>query len=224
MSEHDGHRHRIIEKLDSGSLREHELLEILLFNAIPRRNTNDIAHRLLSAFGSIKGVFSATLVQLTSVKGVGESVAAYLICIGKFYEKYRDDGEETFPRKYDPNTFTEHISERYSRFDKEVLDFYLLDKRDRIIFYKSFTTDSTEQVVVNPNELTRILDVCTPYGLIVVHNHLKGSCLPSEADNKDDQSDSGDLQHSERAFLRSFHLFSHGDIQLLSKRKNAEDQ
>ena len=61
MSEHDGHRHRIIEKLDTGVLCEHELLEILLFNALPRRNTNDLAHRLLTAFGSIRGVFSASV-------------------------------------------------------------------------------------------------------------------------------------------------------------------
>ena len=71
MSEHDGHRHRIIEKLDTGVLCEHELLEILLFNALPRRNTNDLAHRLLTAFGSIRGVFSASVEQLKLVDGVG---------------------------------------------------------------------------------------------------------------------------------------------------------
>ena len=99
MSEHDGHRHRIIEKLDSGNLCEHEILEILLFNAIPRRNTNELAHRLLAAFGSVRGIFSATVAQLKTVDGVGENVAAYLRCVGKFYEVYRAADEERFPKK-----------------------------------------------------------------------------------------------------------------------------
>ena len=68
MSEHSGHRHRLIQKLDSGSLCEHEYLEMLLFNAVPRRNTNDIAHRLLARFGNIRDVLGAPLEQLQQVE------------------------------------------------------------------------------------------------------------------------------------------------------------
>ena len=58
---HAGHRERMIEKFlnNPQSFSDHELLEVLLFYAIPRRNTNDIAHRLLRTFGSIEKVFSA---------------------------------------------------------------------------------------------------------------------------------------------------------------------
>ena len=74
--EHAGHRRRMIEKLKTDSLLEHELLEVLLFNALPRRNTNDLAHKLLGEFGSVKEILSAPIEQLTKVEGVGESVAA----------------------------------------------------------------------------------------------------------------------------------------------------
>ena len=55
---HDGHRKRMIEKVMNSveSMPEHELLEVLLFGAIPRKNTNDIAHLLISRFGSIENV------------------------------------------------------------------------------------------------------------------------------------------------------------------------
>lgn len=184
MAGHDGHRQRIIEKLDSGSLCEHELLEILLFNAIPRRNTNDLAHRLLAAFGSVRGVFSASVKELESVDGIGDSVAAYLRCIGKFYEAYYETGERAFPEKFEPDTFLTFLSEKYAPLEKEVLDFYFLDEHQRITFCKRFTSGSTRQVVVKPDHLTELLvSDRKPYGVIAVHNHLKGSCLPSGADD-----------------------------------------
>ena len=56
VGEHEGHRKRIIQKLETGALLDHELLEIMLFSMLPRRNTNDIAHRLLQKFGSIEEI------------------------------------------------------------------------------------------------------------------------------------------------------------------------
>lgn len=184
MAGHDGHRHRIIEKLDSGSLREHELLEILLFNAIPRRNTNDLAHRLLAAFGSIRGVFSASLKELEGVDGIGEQVAAYLRCIGKFYETYYDAGERAFPERFDSDTFPAFLAGKYAPLDTEVLDFYFLDENQRITYCKRFTSGSAHQVVVKPDCLTELLvSDRKPYGIIAAHNHLKGPCFPSGADD-----------------------------------------
>ena len=81
---HEGHRKRMYEKLkNNDGLLDHEILEILLFNAVPRKNTNPIAHNLLNTFGSLGGVFNATHRQLVTVDGVGESVAAYLKCIAE---------------------------------------------------------------------------------------------------------------------------------------------
>ena len=65
---HYGHRQRIYDKFQNdGMLHEHELLEMLLFNAIPQKNTNDLAHRLLAEFKSIRGVFDASIEELQKV-------------------------------------------------------------------------------------------------------------------------------------------------------------
>ena len=79
--EHAGHRKRLIEKLGMGILPEHEVLEALLFNAVPRINTNDLAHRLLARFGSVPavlgsfvGILSGSMIieRIFSIPGVGE--------------------------------------------------------------------------------------------------------------------------------------------------------
>ena len=78
MGEHAGHRKRMFSRLAEGTLCDHEYLEMLLFYAIPRRNTNDIAHRLLARFGDLNGVLNAPLQALQEIDGVGEaSVIVY---------------------------------------------------------------------------------------------------------------------------------------------------
>lgn len=79
---HSGHRKRMRSKLnsiDSDLFENHELLEFMLFNVIPRGNTNDLAHRLLNHFnGSISDVFNAPIEELVKIKGVGRQTAIFL--------------------------------------------------------------------------------------------------------------------------------------------------
>ena len=80
-SVHQGHRARQRKKLLENGPRafaDHELLEMLLYYAIPRRDTNELAHRLLERFGSLQGVFSAPVEELSTVEGVGENAAVLL--------------------------------------------------------------------------------------------------------------------------------------------------
>ena len=65
---------RRLEKNEE-SLEEHELLEIMLFNAVPRKNTNPAAHELIRAFGSLEGVLRASFEQLRTVNGIGAETA-----------------------------------------------------------------------------------------------------------------------------------------------------
>lgn len=81
MSVHDGHRSRKKEqyrRLGLHGMADHEVLELLLYYAIPRRDTNEIAHRLLKSFGSLDGVLTAPVEALAQVEGMGESSALLL--------------------------------------------------------------------------------------------------------------------------------------------------
>lgn len=79
---HKNHRKRLRERYEregADSLEVHELLELFLFDAIPRVNTNPIAHRLLDRFGDLDGVLNAPYEQLIQVKGIGDSAARYIV-------------------------------------------------------------------------------------------------------------------------------------------------
>lgn len=181
---HDGHRNRLIAKMEKGALEEHEWLEALLFNALPRRDTNPIAHALLDTFGCIENIFAADVKKLTSVKGVGESVAAYLRCIGKFYEKYVPSEVGVFPKRYRSDTFVDYLVGEYAMRRLEVFDVYLLDRKARIFYRKRFEGVDENKVEIPIADVAETIALNKPSGLILVHNHPFTSSKPSAADNE----------------------------------------
>ncbi len=94
-NQHKGHRQRMLKKFLTYGIEcfeEHEMLEILLFSVFPRRNTNDIAHELISRFGSIEGVLGAEFDELCEVENIGPNAATMLRFYGAFLLKYRAEG------------------------------------------------------------------------------------------------------------------------------------
>lgn len=80
-TDHSGHRERMRARLYSGEIpcgTDDEILEALLFYAIPRGDTRPMAEELINRFGSLRGVASATKAELTAVKGIGEKTAVFL--------------------------------------------------------------------------------------------------------------------------------------------------
>lgn len=181
---HEGHRKRMNEKLKSGGLvLEHERLEMLLFNAYPRKNTNPIAHNLLSAFGSIRGVFEADLNELTAIEGVGESVALYLKCVAACAKPaYSADGAEVFLKNY--GDFKEFTSKRLRAKTEEVLELYLLEKSGKVKYIFSRSDGEEHGVALKREEISSAIASVKPYGMLIAHNHLNGDSRPSEKDDK----------------------------------------
>lgn len=182
--EHAGHRKRIIKKLEQGVLLEHELLEVLLFNAIPRKNTNDIAHRLLAEFKSLRGVFQAKMSDLQKVDGVGESVASYIACIGVIFREMYTFFQTEIPKKFEAKSFTSFVKKEYGKEKVEVLDFYLVDVDGKIFHRQRFERDDFSKVNVQPEDFTRMLIEKKPVGIVAVHNHPYANCTPSQKDEE----------------------------------------
>ena len=183
-NEHEGHRQRIREKLETGTLLDHELLEILLFPSLPRRNTNDIAHRLLQRFGSVQEVFTATTEELMKVKGVGQSTAANLRCIGIVYRKYFAKKPQSYEGRYDSQNFLSYINEQYPFVDCEVFDIYCVGKRSEITKRKRFTNDDEMEAKISASALSKLLMEERPSGIVLVHNHPVGNSQPSKKDDE----------------------------------------
>ena len=183
-SMHKGHRQRISQRLEGSGkdLQDHELLEILLFNAIPRKNTNGIAHSLIEAFGSLYGVFHATPDQLRSVKGVGPEVAAYLRCIGLIMPRAEKTNTDTI--KFNLQSFSEHVSQSFAALDQEVIEIFCLDGSERVKSSRRFTSDSASKVQVRSEEINRYIITVSPAGIVAAHNHPEGICRPSVEDDR----------------------------------------
>lgn len=83
---HSGHRERLRQRLmaeGAENFEPHELLEFLLYYAIPRQNVNTLAHELLNEFGTLRNVLGADIQELTQVKGMGENAAVWLTQLGR---------------------------------------------------------------------------------------------------------------------------------------------
>lgn len=179
---HEGHRQRLLQKLEHGdNLYEHELLEILLFNAYPRRNVNPVAHALLSRFASIKEVLSAGVDELCAVEGVGKNVALYLNCVGRCLKF----GNECSGFAVIDNVaaFKNFIAPRFRGKSNEEIEIYFLDKNGRVKRIASFTSNDADSVTVAPDELIKMIAVYKPYGLFAAHNHINTGAFPSAADD-----------------------------------------
>lgn len=95
---HEGHRERMRKRFrETGfqGFEDHQIIELLLFYSCPRKDTNELAHTLISRFGSIAGILEASYEDLTSIKGVSENTATLFKIIPKFLPVYynsRSDG------------------------------------------------------------------------------------------------------------------------------------
>ena len=181
---HEGHRQRMLERLESaeGSLQEHELLQILLFNAIARKNTNEPAHRLLSAFGSLRAVLGAEMAELKAVPGVGESTAAYLRIIGIFYARAQLK-EPELPSAFSFAAFRPFLIERFEGAREEYVELYSLDGKDCVKNVRRFSSEKSFQASVDPKEISRFLVEAKPAAMVAVHNHITGPATPSREDD-----------------------------------------
>ena len=182
---HEGHRMRMLERLEKSeeTLQPHELLEILLYNAIPRKNTNELAHELLDTFGSIPEILRADMRRLKAVKGVGESVAAYLRLIGIFYEKVDVSSQALMPSAYSFASFSGYLIERFHGAAEEYLEFYAVDNNGTIKDRRRFTSGEAERVTIAPRKIAEFIADCNPGSMILVHNHLTNNFEPSLQDD-----------------------------------------
>ncbi len=182
--EHEGHRQRILAKLEIEDLPDHELLEALLFPLLPRRNTNDVAHRLIEKFGSIFAVYAASKEALQSVEGVGENVARNLRSVGRMMDKYFQRVNRVFTGEYRPLEFVNFVKSNYVDETTETVDIYLFDENWQMNVRKRYSGGERDSVFVDGAELSRLLSDGKTAAVVLVHNHPNGNERPSDLDDE----------------------------------------
>lgn len=181
---HSGHRERMKEKLVNfpESLSDHELLEILTYYSIPRRDTNVTAHELLSVFGNLNGVFSAKKEELTFTEGVGDNTAILIKLVGELARRIKESGDKE-KGYYAFNDYRQEIVDHFK--DKRATEEFivvLFDKNHKKVGQISFDCDEEYEVSIDMNKLNEAFLRYSPKFLILAHNHTSGNAEPSEKD------------------------------------------
>ena len=183
---HEGHRERVRERfLNEGmqNFQSHEAIEMLLFYAIPRGNTNDIAHELTERFGSLSAVFDARIEDLCKVKGVGQSSAILIKMMPQLFRKYEIDRLKE--RGIVLNS-AEHVAKYASKFFKgyteERLYLMCLDSVCNLLCFKEISNGNMKRTPVDLGLIAKTAFENKATSLILVHNHPSGIMAPSKAD------------------------------------------
>ena len=182
---HEGHRERMIKKFLSSpeSMPDHEILEILLFYAIPRKDTNPLAHQLIRTFGSFYKVMSKSSKELMTVDGVGEKTATYLSLLGEIVKRIRVDEEKEKLGKGSFKFYKNEFMDLFHNVTTENSVILLLDKKHNEITRLTYTNNSVGSVFVDSPELSKAIAVNKPTYLIIAHNHPSGNPMPSKNDD-----------------------------------------
>ncbi len=182
---HHGHRKRLTDKflINAKTLSDHELLESLLFFAIPRKNTNEMAHKLISSLGSLDKVFSASKEELTSIGGVGEKAALQILIVGRIFNVIKDSKKESLHIGNNLE-FTNYLSNVFNGEKAEKFVLLLLKKNYEVISQYWFSEDNSDMVSANMTDLAQVLAINKPSRILLAHNHPSGDSTPSEEDDK----------------------------------------
>ncbi len=162
------------------SLLEHEQLEILLYYAVPRTDTNPLAHKILKAFGSLEAVFKASIAELKTVEGVGDKVASLLFLAG---EMARATLNKEPIYLASPEKCKEYVINMFKGEKVERFYLLLLDDKKKLIAKTEFTDKHKDSVSADIPELSRALYLHKPTYAIVTHNHPSGIMYPSMEDD-----------------------------------------
>ena len=184
-ADHSGHRARMKKKLKEQGLdvfEPHEVLEILLYYAIPQKNTNDIAKNLIDRFGSISAVFDAPLEVLMRA-GLTEHQALYLKMIPDVTRLYLVDKYHNPSKVLSYANMAEYIIDKFVGFEeKEHVLLILMDTKGKEVYSGMIAHGDFVSANISIRE---IVTLALNYGAsmaIIAHSHPSGNALPSKED------------------------------------------
>lgn len=182
---HDGHRERLRErfaKAGADALSDHEVLELILFAPLPRRDTKAIAKALLARFGSLDGVFGAEIDDLIAVPGMGEIAALHLKALHVAAQRMGREAIMNKPVLSSWSAVLGYCRTAMAELPREQFRVLYLDKKNRLIGDEVISDGTVDQTPVFPREVVRLALARHASAMILVHNHPSGDPTPSRAD------------------------------------------
>ncbi|MEQ8896629.1 MAG: DNA repair protein RadC [Roseovarius sp.] len=179
------HRKRLRDRFLAGgpaALPDYEMLELVLFRAIPRRDVKPLARALLDRFGDFNGVLSAPPDQLETLDGVGEAVICELKVVEAAAHRL---SQSRILRKQVLSSWDallDYCRTTMAHRPTEQFRVFYLDRKNTLIADEEQAEGTVDHVPVYPREIMKRALLLNASALILVHNHPSGDPTPSEAD------------------------------------------
>jgi DNA repair protein RadC len=180
-----GHRQRLRDRFRSAggeALSDYELLELLLFRAIPQRDVKPLAKELLEKFGSFGEVVAAPVTRLEEVGGLGAAAITELKIVAVAAQRLARGEIKRRPVLSSWSSVLDYCRAAMAFADKEQFRILFLDKRNQLITDEVQQTGTIDHTPVYPREVVKRALELSATAIILVHNHPSGDPTPSQAD------------------------------------------
>jgi len=182
---HAGHRDRLrgrFMKSGAGAFEDYELLELVLFAIIPRRDVKPLAKKLLAQFGGLAGVMGAGLEDLQSVQGLGENAAVFLKTVHALTQRMLIGDVAQKPILSSWQKLLDYCHVAMAHEKREHFRILFLNRKNQLIADEVQQTGTVDHAPVYPREIVRRALELGATALILVHNHPSGDPTPSDSD------------------------------------------
>lgn len=183
---HKGHRENVRRRFIIGGLEvfaPHEILELLLFYAIPQKDTNPLAHRLMDTYGSLGRVLSTPASELQTIEGVGERTAAFLSLVYQIGRWVRlDDMSRGSVSFFSTQNAVRYLREKFLGEAYEKVYELCLNQKGELVMCYGMTNGSVLSVSTDTRALIQNAIFSRATSVIIAHNHPGGDAHPSRDD------------------------------------------
>jgi DNA repair protein RadC len=180
-----GHRDRLrarFREAGSDALSDYEMLELVLFRALPRRDVKPLAKTLIARFGSFAEALSAPEARLREVKGLGDAAVAELKIVQAAASRLARGQVHRKPVLSSWSAVLDYCRTAMAFEDKEQFRILFLDKRNQLIADEMQQKGTVDHTPVYPREVVKRALELSATAVVLVHNHPSGDPTPSRAD------------------------------------------
>ena len=185
LSIHGDHRQRIKERYAAtgfDGFSPHEVLEMLLFYVIPRKDVNPLAHRLINRFGSLSGVLDAPVKEIEAVEGMGPTSAQFLKLFPEIARLYLLDRQASSHKLTNVRKIRDYLQPYFAGLTKERMMLVLLDHGMHPLCCTCVAEGSASSLKASYRTMAELIIKHQATAAILAHNHPGGVPFPSEAD------------------------------------------
>ncbi|HML09150.1 MAG TPA: DNA repair protein RadC [Xanthobacteraceae bacterium] len=180
-----GHRERLRERFreaGADALSDYELMELVLFRALPRRDLKPLAKTLIATFGSFAEAIAAPAARLAEVKGLGDAAIAELKIVQAAASRLLRGEVKKRPILSSWSAVLDYCRTAQAFAEREQLRVLFLDKRNQLIADELQQVGTVDHTPVYPREVVKRALELSATAVILVHNHPSGDPTPSRAD------------------------------------------